>query len=326
MAAQKQQGRQTTRPADHATPEKGSQTLPTKKLMPCYKPRQVWKPKTGRLLFRGAPGTTATTIPCGYCVGCRTTRTREWTVRVMHEAQMHLENCFITLTYEDQHLPENGQLEYEDWQIFIRALRDKTGKKIRFYMAGEYGTQLGRPHFHAALFGYSPHDQVPCKTGLKHTLYKSEELTNIWKKGFVSVGELTPQSAAYTAGYIAKKMVGEKAKAHYTKFNPVTGEWYELVPEFNEMSTAPGLGKSWYQKYRADVYPHDFVMLGDRQYPVPSYYDKLLEEENPALYEEIKQKRVKRAYDAPEEARPKKRNDDKHAVAIARHNLKKRTL
>lgn len=294
--------------------------------MPCYKPRQVWKPKTGRILFRGAPGATETTIPCGWCIGCRLDRTKQWATRCVHEAQLHEENSFITLTYDEAKLPENGQLVYRDFQLFMKRFREKTNARIRFYMAGEYGSKDGRPHFHACIFGYAFPDKYPWKTGQKHTIYRSAELESLWTDGFSSVGTLTPESAAYVAGYVQKKIIGPKAQAHYTRFNPLTGEWYELTPEFNKMSTHPGIGAEWLSRYQTDVYPHDFVMLGDERQKTPAYYDKLLEREKPELFEEIKKARKLQAYLQPEDARPKKRNDDKQACAEARAKLKERKI
>lgn len=295
--------------------------------MPCYKPRQVWKPKTGRILFRGAPGTTETTIPCGWCVGCRQDRTKQWATRCMHEAQLHEENSFITLTYEEATLPENGQLVYEDFQAFMKRLRERhRGARIRFYMAGEYGSKDGRPHFHACIFGYAFPDRYPWKTGQKHTIYRSTELESLWTKGFASVGTLTPESAAYVAGYVQKKIVGPRSKEHYTRFNPSTGEWYQLRPEFNKMSTHPGIGAEWLEEFRGDVYPHDYVMLGAERQKTPAYYDKLLERSDPDLMKKIKEERKKQAYNRPEEERPKKRSEDEQAVAEARLQLKQRKL
>lgn len=244
----------------------------------------------------------------------------------MHEASLHEDNCFITLTYDEKNLPENGQLVYKHFQDFMKRLRDKIGVPIRFYMCGEYGSQDGRPHFHAAIFGYNFPDRVPWKTGQKHTIYRSAELEKLWTSGFSSLGTLTTESANYVAGYVHKKIIGPRAKEHYTRFNPLTGEWYELVPEFNKMSTHPGLGKAWFEKFRQDVYPHDFVMHGDSKEQVPTYYDKLLERSDPAEMNRIKERRKQTAYDQPEEDRPKKRNDDKHACAIARAELKQRKL
>lgn len=90
-------------------------------------------------------------LPCGRCVGCRLRRANEWALRVMHEAKLHPANCFVTLTYRDEDLPENGSLRHRDFQLFMKRLRKRAD--VRFYMCGEYGEQKLRPHYHACLFG-----------------------------------------------------------------------------------------------------------------------------------------------------------------------------
>jgi len=44
-------------------------------------------------------------LPCGKCTGCKLERSRQWAVRLMHEAQLHERTSFITLTYRDEDLP-----------------------------------------------------------------------------------------------------------------------------------------------------------------------------------------------------------------------------
>ena len=40
-------------------------------------------------------------IPCGKCVGCRSDNAKMWSIRAYNELQLHDNNCFITLTYND---------------------------------------------------------------------------------------------------------------------------------------------------------------------------------------------------------------------------------
>jgi hypothetical protein len=135
----------------------------------------------------------------------------------MHEAKMHPKNCFITLTYNNEHLPSDGSLNYEVFQLFMKRLRKKYGKGIRFYMCGEYGDKLGRPHFHACLFGHDFADKKLWKTtDSKSKLYRSAELEKLWPYGFSSVGDVTFESAAYVARYIMKKVSGDASESHYT--------------------------------------------------------------------------------------------------------------
>lgn len=93
-------------------------------------------------------------LPCGQCIGCRMRRASDWSLRVMHEASLHKENCFVTLTYGRDKCPVDGSLLHEDFQKFMKRLRKRVGR-VRFYMCGEYGPLNQRPHYHACLFGVS---------------------------------------------------------------------------------------------------------------------------------------------------------------------------
>lgn len=214
---------------------------------------------------------------------------------------MHEDNCFITLTYNDAHLPPDGSLAVRPWQLFMKKLRKAhEGKNIRFYMCGEYGDNNGRPHFHACVFGYDFPDKVAWRSSQangEHTVYRSPELDRIWGQGFTSVGSLTFESAAYVARYVTKKVSGEKAEAHYQG----------KKPEFATMSRRPGIGATWFQEFGADVYPHDFVVVNGVRCKPPKFYDRLLERSED-LYQEtdifvsdwVKMERVERSRDNPD--------------------------
>ena len=82
-------------------------------------------------------------IPCGQCTGCRLSKSREWAARCVVEAKSHKNNMFLTLTYDDAHLPEDGSLHYEHFQLFMKRMRkyfmSRFGQQLRFLMCGEYG-------------------------------------------------------------------------------------------------------------------------------------------------------------------------------------------
>lgn len=246
--------------------------------MACYYPRTAWQREGGgKIIFHEtADNLRRFTIPCGQCIGCRLERSRQWAIRCLHESQCHWRNCFITLTYDDVHLPKDGQLVYRHFQKFVRSLRKKCGR-FRYYMCGEYGEQSWRPHFHACLFGIDFADRKFYKNlGSGFNLYTSELLSSIWTRGFASVGDVSFESAAYIARYVCKKVTGKMAEAHYRRINLETGEIYQLVPEFTRMSLKPGIGKPWFDKWRADVYPHDYVIIDGKEVKPPRYYDRLL--------------------------------------------------
>jgi len=243
-------------------------------------------------------------LPCGQCVGCRLERSRQWAMRCIHEAQLHQNNCFITLTYDDEHLPKDLSLDHRDFQLFFKRLRKANPHiKIRYYMAGEYGTNFGRPHFHACIFGYDFHDKKLFKrTSADSLLYRSEELEKLWPYGYSTIGDVTFESAAYVARYIMQKQTGKDVnKDHYTYCDLQTGELVKIQPEYNKMSLKPGIGADWYKKYKTDVYPHDYVEVRGKKLKPPKYYDRLFSKENPYEYDQILYTREKQAKLRPEE-------------------------
>ena len=164
--------------------------------MPCYKPLKAWRSSDGSVFFNRKdsprPNPSEINLACGQCVGCRLERSRQWAVRCIHEAKCWKQNCFVTLTYDDEHLPEHGNLVYRDFQLFMKKLRRRYHDGIRFFMCGEYGEQDSRPHFHACLFNFDFPLKYRWKTrnGVS-VLYRSDALDELWGKGFASVGEVT---------------------------------------------------------------------------------------------------------------------------------------
>lgn len=268
--------------------------------MPCFHPLSAFQTSDGSIVFterRGVDVVRSVQLPCGQCVGCRLARSRAWALRCMHEAQMHEFNCFITLTYSDENLPERRSLDYGDFQRFMKRLRRRVSPvQPRFYMCGEYGELDWRPHFHACLFGFDFPDKVVWKKSESGSLIsRSQLLEECWTFGHSSVGTLTLQSAGYVARYCMKKMTGSRAKEHYARVDMETGEIYSLVPEFTHMSLKPGIGSKWLEKYYSDVFPHDFCVVDGRMVRVPKYYDKKLEALDPLLLESIKFERESKA-------------------------------
>lgn len=226
-------------------------------------------------------------IPCGQCIGCRLERSRQWAMRCMHEASLSDLNSFITLTYDDDHLPMRGQLVYEDYQRFMKRLRKAARTKVRFFMCGEYGEETQRPHYHAILFGWDFPDKEPWRkldSGCK--VYTSKMLERLWPFGHSSIGTVTFESAAYVARYCVKKVTGKGAYQAYQRVDEY-GE-YQLQPEFAHMSLKPGIGAPWLEKFKADVYPHDYVVVNGKETKPPKYYDKLLSVSDAELMEWIK--------------------------------------
>ena len=243
--------------------------------------------------------------PCGSCIGCRLDYAKSWSIRCLHEASLHEENCFITLTYNNESLPEDRSVHKYELSKFIRSLRKKIEpNKIRFYGCGEYGDNFGRPHYHACIFGYSfPDKEIlhygtfkrfrkQFRSGLNHDLFTSRILEKTWKKGFCTLGDLTEQSAGYVARYCTKKITGDMAKDHYQGKHS----------EFALMSRRPGIGAPWVEKFHTDIYPKDFYTVNGIKYRPPRFYDAWYEAKYPKRFKEVKEKRRKLADSMPYES------------------------
>ena len=46
-----------------------------------------------------------TSVPCGKCEDCLKSKARGWAFRILKEASLYENNFFLTLTYDDVHLP-----------------------------------------------------------------------------------------------------------------------------------------------------------------------------------------------------------------------------
>ena len=223
-------------------------------------------------------------IPCGQCAECRLKRSREWAVRCMHEASLHRDNCFLTLTISES--DKAVSLNYDYFQSFMKRLRAKYPKdRISFFACGEYGEtnpvtkQVDggkyRAHFHALLFNFNFPDRVPCRMLGRSDLYTSKILDDLWRLGACKIGEVTFESAGYVARYAMKKVTGDLAKAAYTVVLP-DGEIAERTPEMLVMSKRPAIGKRWFEKFGKGVYVRDSVIARGKEMQPPRYYDKLL--------------------------------------------------
>lgn len=158
-------------------------------------------------------------VPCGQCIACRLNYAKFWSIRMMQELKKHDAACFATLTYDDEHLPEDRRLHKRDIQLFWKRLRKE--RSVRYFCCGEYGDQFGRPHYHAIIYGVNPKE---------HDL-----IAEAWQQGNVKLGTVTPDSCNYVAKYMTKKLRGEALKQKLEE-DP------EFKNEFVLMSRRPGIG------------------------------------------------------------------------------------
>lgn len=197
---------------------------------------------------------------------------------MMHEAQLHEENAFVTLTYSEDHLPEYGSLRKVDFQLFMKRLRKRISPQlVRFFHAGEYGESLRRPHYHACFFGFGFPDRQSAVVRNGHPVWRSQVLDESWGLGIAEGGELTFESAAYVARYVTKKITGRAAEDHYSVVDADTGQVVELEREYATMSRRPGIGAGWFARFGKEVYPRDEVVMRGAVMKPPRFYDQLLD-------------------------------------------------
>lgn len=173
--------------------------------------------------------------PCGQCRPCRINRRRVWTHRIMLEAKLHTSCGFLTLTYDDEHLPSDLSLDPRHTQLFLKRLRKELPVgSLRFFLVGEYGTSGERginPHYHCAIFGLGCRGRrfLP-ETGSRCYCVSCELVRLVWGKGNITLDPLERKSAQYIAGYVVKKL----SRSLYTAQG--------LYPEFQRSSNRPGIG------------------------------------------------------------------------------------
>lgn len=257
-------------------------------------------------------------IPCNKCIGCRLDYSREWANRCMLEAQKYKHNEFITLTYDNEHLPtqnmvvdfetgeveERGTLVPEHVSKFMKDLRryyqyHYNHDGIRFYACGEYGSLNQRPHYHLIVFNLPVMDKEFGFTNKKGSInYKSETIQKIWNKGLTSLCPVTWETCAYTARYMMKKIKGKET----TDILKESG----FIQEFVRMSRNGGIGKDYYLENKEKIYQNDEIFIrksnGLEKIKPSRYYDKLFDIENPERMSEIKEERKKAAMIAEEAA------------------------
>lgn len=241
-------------------------------------------------------------VPCGRCTGCLLERSRQISVRCMHEAQMHERNCFITLTYSDEHLPVDYSVHKPHYQDFMKRLRFHAYPQlIKFYACGEYGSKNHRPHYHGLIFGFDFDDKILFETTPQgHKLFVSEKLHKLWPFGLATIGALTYQTASYTARYTMKKLDGlhRASDDYYLRAHPLHGFICRVQPEFPLMSrggrTGKGLGFGWYEQFGQETFTHDSVIVEGYQAQPPRYYFNQLSKEDQEKVTERRRKNIER--------------------------------
>ncbi|WNK12585.1 MAG: replication initiator protein [Microvirus sp.] len=241
--------------------------------MTCYHPIPAYQDMAGDTLKLWPHlGEANLQLPCGSCLGCKTSHATEWARRAEHEASMWEHNSFLTLTYDEQHLPKEATLEPGHLQKFIKRLRtsrdrrhpalrsDRSGS-VRYLASGEYGEGTRRPHYHVCLFNCGFADSYTVAKDLK----ESPTLLNLWPQGGHRLGELTPASANYVAQYTVKKQLAPSC----------TTDGVIIQAPFLRMSLKPAIGTRWIEKNKRDL-THGYLVTNGTKGRIPRQYRKKL--------------------------------------------------
>lgn len=299
--------------------------------MGCYFPVKAYRtaelgPSGKRLItfnpLKALNSTQWMQMPCNNCMGCRLERARQWAVRMRHESKLYDNNCFITLTYDNENVPQDFSLKLRDWQNFMKRLRKSLPQRIRFFACGEYGDENLRPHYHAIIFNHDFHDKkLFSYNKQQQPIYTSQNLLDVWQLGHVTTQDVTFKSCSYVARYVTKKINGNLADDHYSRVSPVDGQRYNVAPEFAVMSRRPGIGATYVAQFKSDFYPSGYIVVDGRKQAIPNYYINQLSEEEK---EELKRQREHRSIFDPENSMERKLA--RAAVSDARVSTLKRKL
>lgn len=260
--------------------------------MKCTSPLKASLDNEGSITFsqkKAIPGLEPFEIPCRRCISCRLGQAKEKAIRALHEARMHPESIFLTLTYSDEKLTSN-KLVYRDFQLFMKKIRNSvpTNQKIPMVVTGEYGELSKRPHWHALIFNYYPNDAKHWRTtSLDHKVYTSDKITKMWGNGHAEFGDITIDSANYVSRYAAKKLVHGKDQEH--DYQPI-----------HKTSSKNAIGKKWIEKYWKQTFDHGYVVLPNGSTAaIPRYYVDWLKNNKPDEYVKyittVREKNIKKA-------------------------------
>lgn len=270
-------------------------------------------------------------LNCGQCTPCRLNYASDKATQMMCETSMHPEEeCwFLTITYNDEHLPHNKvrmktdrkgytgwkqivgiSLDQKNAEAFWKRLSFRYGSGIKKVYCGEYGSETYRPHGHAIVWGLKL-DVTRLKKWTVNKwgdpIWRCEELEELWHDGHLQtpkkrkgqcmgnilVGRVTWNTCSYVARYTLKKAIQATNNEEYNK-------WYKAQakrPEYIIWSN--GVGKEYYEQNKDKIYISDslvtFNKKGSLTVKPPKSYDRRLKEVDPKLYQSIKEKRTKQA-------------------------------
>lgn len=264
-------------------------------------------------------------IPCGKCWACQLNYSAEWATRIMLEAQKYDHNYFVTLTYDEEHVPVLDHIEYEEvykvheevierkeitiendgtWGFslapqhmitFLNSLRKyferKGHKGIKYFYCGEYGETTQRPHYHIILLNCPLDITQFYDTHIDNNYkahWKSKEIERFWNKGMMDLAECEWSCIAYVARYCTKKLDFSGDKRFYLNQG--------LIPEYVRMSK--GIGFDYFRQHKDEIYKNDEMIMktvkgNTGSFKPPKAFDRKFKEIDPKGFELIRKSRAK---------------------------------
>lgn len=217
-------------------------------------------------------------VPCGKCIECALQYSNVWAYRCSLEARQYEDNCFITLTYNEDNLPVGASLKKRDFQLFFKRLRKKLWSrfaiKVRYFGCGEYGAKRERPHGHFIIFNFFPDDVFKFRVGNKIIL-RSKLIEECWDKGFVTVERPEFNTFKYASLYLQKG---------------IYGKYKDKEKPFLMMSTRPMIGANAISRA---VFISDKIYIDGHYIKTPRAFLRKLEELFPDEVEQLKQNRTR---------------------------------
>lgn len=194
-------------------------------------------------------------VPCGKCPACLANQRQEWVFRLKQEFLNSVFSIFVTLTYDDEHIPKDLSVNKNDIQKFHKRLRKHfPSGDLRYYLVSEYGDHTQRPHYHGLYFFKSNYD--------KQKVY--DIFLESWSNGFIKFGDVEEGSIVYCTKYCLK----------HSSTPPNRKETFRLMSKMQG-----GLGSLYLEKmsdFHKETKQFEFAFADGQRCRMPKYYkDKL---------------------------------------------------
>lgn len=209
---------------------------------------------------------------CGKCIHCRKKKAFELACRCVLHASMYEDNCFLTLTYDENKKGYHNGFKYSDIQKFKKRLRSyckrNTGKRIEVFNVHEYGRNR-KKHWHLVIFNWSPRDRTLFTQRNSIPYYSSDVITKLWRYGFHCVGDVTEASAMYQSQYMEKDFRNRN----------------ETSEKYKSHSKHSGIGKPYFYANYSQILKLGYIPFGGKKMPLPRYFEKIAKRHHAHYYE-----------------------------------------